>query len=601
MAEFNPDEYLAEFDPDKYLASQPKQMSAYEAAPRGIVDMASFGFADEVGGAMASPMGAIKEMGKYVGMPPDRTSEDVKAYIKARDVQRAANAQAAKEQPYAYYGGEVAGALAMPMGLVGKGATMGARALRAAVAGGVGGMGASTAEKPVEQAKDVAIGGTIGGVMGPVAEKIAGRVKPAALRESAENWAVRHLRPTPKLAYDLGPEQLRGIGREALNSGAIGFGQKAEQTALRLESLLEEVGAVKGDIVAAAQGGIDPAIIADRVQKQVIYPLRKTGAGQKYADAIQKELDTFMNVYQPAGPPVVGRPTTITRKSEFIPQEPGIDFQSGLQKIGETKKPKIFTEAVTEEIPGVYQPEQRQSLRIFNTGDDVSNVNAYITPEASVPFKTDPKTGLPIKQMSEKRIEGVAEIPPSRMSPMQLENEKMKVQGDINYLNDTSNLIDAKKQYASVLRQGAEELIPDPNFIPAKRAWGNLEAAKGMADRTAALTNGGTGLVGSLQDMGATDIAAREFLHGNPLGLAAPVARGVTKGKIASSMAVGLDKSANKLESILEKLSRIPGAQKFAGAIQSAATRGPGAVAATHFLLQQTDPEYSQMMQDSDE
>lgn len=108
------------------------------------------------------------------------------------------------------------------------------------------------------------------------------------------------------------------------------------------------------------------------------------------------------------------RPTTITRKSEFIPASPDVDFASGLKQIGEEITPNVETRVVSKDVPGVYGTETRNELQAFNLGENKKPVMGYVTPESSKPFVTDPKTGLPVKKVVDYRIPGT---PSSTQAP----------------------------------------------------------------------------------------------------------------------------------------------------------------------------------------
>lgn len=91
-------------------------MGALEAGARGIAQGVTFGFGDELIGAGKGVAAAVTG-----GSFSD-------AYAQGRDASREANKRAAAEQPFAYYGGQVAGGVAVPFGA----ARAGAAAVRAA-------------------------------------------------------------------------------------------------------------------------------------------------------------------------------------------------------------------------------------------------------------------------------------------------------------------------------------------------------------------------------------------------------------------------------------------------------------------------------------
>lgn len=494
-----------EFDPNApFSVSSSNEPGAGEALLRGGAQGVSLGFADEVAGGL----GALKEAAKKQTL-----SDAVKDYIKSRDEYRTGDSAAKSAHPYAYGGAQLAGGVASAFvpGLgLGKAATLGGRTLQAAKLGGVIGLGNSEADSVAGAAGDTLKGAALGGIIHPAIE---GVVAPAISRlvsgRTAEDLAVRHLRPTPQLARALGPERLREVGREALDSGAIGFGQKAESTAANLADLSEASGAVKGDIVNNSSSKIDPFQVAENFDKRVIEPLRGTAENQELVAQLEAKKDAFLRQYHP-------------------------------------------------------------------------------TPE-SVP------------------------VPAS-----QIEAEKMAVQNNINYKTDPTSKTDAMRGWGSVLKNSVEEAVNDPAFEASKRAFGNLRAGQEMAERTAGLSGGGTGLMGHITDVGVGTEALHLLANGNPAGLALGGARALTRGRLSSSLAVGADKLSKGLQSLpissqgarnlqaggTEGLvnvltGRLQGshAEKFLPAIKAAAARGDNSLATTHFILGQTNPEYQKAVQ----
>ena len=162
---FDPDAYLATpsapsgFDPDAYLADgivdddKPKPGRA-ESFGRGILQGATFGFADEIAGGLESAL-------------TDKT------YEQARNESRS-NFKAAKdENPWSYGVGDVGAGIAtsfIPGVGIAKGASLGATAGKAALLGGVSGLGGSESESVGGQVADAvgsaAVAGGATGVLG---------------------------------------------------------------------------------------------------------------------------------------------------------------------------------------------------------------------------------------------------------------------------------------------------------------------------------------------------------------------------------------------------------------------------------------------------
>jgi len=91
------------------------KIGALEAGLRGASQGLTFGFGDELYGAGRGALSFVQGKG---------FSDE---YAKARDENRAMNKKAAQDSPFAYYGGEIAGGVALPFGAARTGARLAAR------------------------------------------------------------------------------------------------------------------------------------------------------------------------------------------------------------------------------------------------------------------------------------------------------------------------------------------------------------------------------------------------------------------------------------------------------------------------------------------
>lgn len=178
---------------------------------------------------------------------------------------------------------------------------------------------------------------------------------------------------------------------------------------------------------------------------------------------------------------------------------------------------------------------------------------------------------------------------PNPLSAASAEAEKSALYDKINWNSGDKPSNVAQKDTARVFKEAGEGLISDPNFIPEKSRYGNLKSGQAMAERSSALTDSGGGLMGHIADVAAGHEAIDLLAHGNPVGLAVAGGRMATKGRVASSAAVATD----QISKAIEKLGNIPGGDRFIGVLRNAMNRGQGSAATTHFLLQQTEPEYN--------
>ena len=163
-----------------FEATQVAQPGRLEAFARGAKQGVTFGFGDELAGALDYVLSGGKEG----------------SYTKGRDEARAAD-KAAKEAHGGYFtAGEVGGGLAtaiVPGGGLVKGAGFAANAARGAGAGILSGIGNSDATDVAEVAKDAALSGLAGGAVGGVVGGLAGKVVGGAV-ERTENAELAGLK-----------------------------------------------------------------------------------------------------------------------------------------------------------------------------------------------------------------------------------------------------------------------------------------------------------------------------------------------------------------------------------------------------------------------
>jgi hypothetical protein len=530
---FDPDAYLASkaapsggpqgFDPDSYLAVKAGGAPApaapgtpppgyLESLARGAGQGVSLGFADEIAGAGGAGVDALQK---------GSLSDVVADYIANRDKYRQGDAAAEAANPKTFLAGNIGGGLAtaaIPGLNIGRAATLGGRVAGAAGLGALAAAGGSHADLTQGDvgglARDAAIGAGTGAILQRGMETIPGLLS----GETAENLAVRHLRPTAQTARALGPDKLRDIGREALDSGSIKFGGTVGETAAALADHASEAGALKGEILGASTAQASPFDIAQRFKDEVIDPLRGTEANKDLVSSLEKKMQGFLE--------------------EHVP-----DYAKAM---------------------AIEDPEARGAA-----------VDALVQSAPKAPIQN-------------------------------IEAEKMAVQNNINYKTDPNSKTGAMRNWGSILRDEAEKGVNDEGFDASKRAFGNLREGQKMAERTGGLADGGNGLMGHITDVGLGTEAMHLAATGNPAGLAIGAGRAATKGRVASSAAVAADmiakgaqgiKGTLEASDIIQKLQGIPGAAKFASAVRDAAMRGQGALATTHFLLSQTEPDYQQAIQ----
>lgn len=167
------------------------------------------------------------------------------------------------------------------------------------------------------------------------------------------------------------------------------------------------------------------------------------------------------------------------------------------------------------------------------------------------------------------------------------ESAKRNFSDQVNYFSSKADQ-KAPTHVAKAFREEVERsaAAADPElsgaFKQAKQAYGSLAPIEEAAAKRVGQQAGGS--FGGLKDMatGAYGAAA-----GDPTGgIASAAARKIIGPRIASTGAVGADKLSKFLTTAPERFG------KFAQVLQRASQRGPTSLAATHFVLQQTNPEY---------
>lgn len=275
------------------------------AGIRGGLNMVTAGNAPSILGAMNSPLGALKKAASFVGYEPDKGDADIANYLAERDKYRNVYDQSQKDYPKSTFAGQIAGGFVLPaeaMTTVGGGAAF----------GGLQGLGNSKANDLGSLTKDVGLGGAIGAgtnavtnaVLPPVMDAIGNVAKPAAdwasgkLRGVAEDLGIMHLKPTAGTSRMLGDKGLRSAAGEALDSGAIQPFSKVKSTAQRLDDLLDEVGATKGDITNSSTAQVDPSAVKGKID-QIIGKLKSAQGNNALVERLENEQNDIFSHYLP--------------------------------------------------------------------------------------------------------------------------------------------------------------------------------------------------------------------------------------------------------------------------------------------------------------
>jgi hypothetical protein len=277
-------------------AEKKPDAGSLDAIIRGAGQGLSSGFLDEMAGVRNAASDKIPEFlgpipartiaggarllaNQVTGLDPQATAD----YESARDTMRAGNKAAEENHPALYTTGQIAGAVAVPVGAGAQAATLPLRMARSAgVGAAMGGLsgageGEGAADTAVKAATGAAIGGAAGGVAAPVVEgavrgaralatpvvnamrgvrdsegEAARRYAMALQRDiEADPGAASRLTPEefaasiqsggPATAMDLGGETVRALARSAANTSPEGRGRLSRTINDRFEGQAERV------------------------------------------------------------------------------------------------------------------------------------------------------------------------------------------------------------------------------------------------------------------------------------------------------------------------------------------------------------------------
>lgn len=514
---------------------------------RGGAQGVTLGFADELAGAGGAALDAVK----------GSDSDVVSNYIKNRDSYRANDAAAKAANPKTFLGGQIGGALAtaaIPGLNIGAAETLGGRALGAAGLGAASALGGSKADLTQGQygqaAKDTAIGGATGlalqpaieGLVAPAAGYVAGKAGDLA------GWAGKKALNT---AFDV-PEAV--TSRYLANPNAVNSALSREGVAQKLADTLGDVRADTGPAQEAAMSTLSKA---------------RDASGMPVSDAV----DILSKFNDPDAQAMVQklqqgyaqRANGISPEADagFLSESEMHDVKKTLQGLTDWKKPLATSDqAMARQASG----DINQTLK--------SNNNDYQSAMSDLSQNIQSKNDLAQKFSIQPDYSG--------------NNESGFTYGDktLSGLKDLvrGNKVDRERVLGSLKDQGYGDLSEDVRNSLAND-----------------LLNGSGQITGSRKTMlgaslgagfGATLGHASGIPYGTEIGAAIGSGVGGTAGATLDKYGPQIAKKALDATTLVNQLSSTPGAQKFVGAIKSAASQGQGALAATHFILSQTEPDY---------
>jgi hypothetical protein len=279
----------------QYLDDKPppaEQPGWAESLGRGALQGATLGFADEISGGLEHA---------FTGKP----------YDQARDESRANFEAARKANPKTYFAGELGGGVAtsaLPFLNVAKGATVAAMAGKAALAGGIAGLGSSEADLTKgdvsgatwDTVKGAALGGALGAAGGKVGKIIGGA--PARTEKRAFDFILKSAPTDLRDRLAANPQELRTLASQ----GSELFGAALEKDGAAVRSILgKEASAAENNVSSVYSsptiGKADPTHVVDALEA-VQRKLESNPGTAAAAKRVAKTIEAVKERWVPEAP-----------------------------------------------------------------------------------------------------------------------------------------------------------------------------------------------------------------------------------------------------------------------------------------------------------
>jgi len=421
----------------------------FDSAARGTVQGLTMGFADEI-------TGGVEALGDTLF--GDKSISDIgDTYAQRRDESRANYDAARDANPKSYMAGEVGGTVASAFvpGLgalnAAKGAGLAAVAGRAAIQGGIQGLGTSDAQSVGDMARDTAMGagmGAVGGALGHGAGKligkgadaiadsslgkyISGKVQVGAdavgdrLDSFAERQGAKALGLERATQKKLGEDGTRAVGRQALDEGILSIGANTDDLIARnnaLKSLsMSERQAAYETIDAAGKSQFNPLDVAAKVEDKVVGGMNRSHLDtQELIGKLEPELQNILSrgegtismaeaqqLVQNLGQKAKWDASRSTQNNQLAKDVYGVVRQAindaagsdqvgieGLKETIEQANKKFSIAKDTEKLLGNKQARE-QGNKLFGLTDTIAGAGALTTgnPAVALPIMAAKKIG----------------------------------------------------------------------------------------------------------------------------------------------------------------------------------------------------------------
>jgi hypothetical protein len=521
--------------PSSWRDSIQKEVSELESGVRGVAQGASFGFSDEITAALEA---ALTD----------------KSYEQARDESRTNYQNAQKQNPYSYGAGELTGAVGTAfipgMGLLnaGKGAGLATKAGLGAIQGGLSGLGLSNKDSVEGLAIDTATGAAIGGAMPVVIDKV---VAPA----------VRGVGRAIKSGFNTVDDVLLPKAGKAI----FGVDEKATQNYLANAADVNKAPTM-GELADSILNKTDDSAAINEMKQKASNLSSKSWEALDSKKSIPK-FDIVQGIEDlKDGLLVDGNVIGKSQERAF----------NDLSKLSE--QIKLLPDDVSEPTLKRLVQTMDENINWNNpemgpTNDALKSLRTFIDSRLKLQNPAYKATMQKTEDVT-KAIQQVKSVFENRQNPESYDKFNKAVKNLVNRdeLSSANQAVDKIQEHTGYnLRKDILD------------SWSKTQFEKGDVN------------------------GARKSVFGGVIGAAAGTALGnpFLGGAVGSSIGYTTDRYAGPIfKSILNgRINAVEGVNKiapligkFSQPLMEAAKRGNQSLAATHFILQQTNPEYRKVM-----
>ncbi len=574
------------FDPDEFLR---EKKSVVESAARGAAQGASFGFADEITGAL--------EAAKDVALTDKELGDLVDQYKKRRDESRKEYDMAEKDNSGAYMAGNVAGGVATAFipgvglaGNLGKGASLGAKVAQGAklgaMEGAAFGLGESRADLTEGDVggvlKDTATGAAVGGALGgalPAVGHGAKKVLDGAPARKVTKVGANIITDMPHQYTDIILDNPK-LNREPVSLMSIQ--DDIASSANNLQKSIADADKIAWETLGSQR--VFDARDLDAVVDDVLIDNKIMREG-KFGDAAYSHM---------------GQDKSALRKAQEVKNElANLEMHS-------QKDLKYIIQKIDAETDWD-KPELDQANRVLQQVrhrlDDILKGSNPRYKEAMGHVAPQVKHLDDVKREFRLKRNGEGGFQPTDTTLSRLRN-LTNAAGDAKRLQafDTLEGLSSYRIGSNVSGQTNKEGVEA--ILDAKSFTKDLEIAKMLGATETGVTNGSRNVKLGEILLGGVGSALTGGLMGGPigglygavLGASAGVVRDKYGRKIGRNVVAKMANGVNAFDYYAAKLANMPA--KYKRALEAAARRGVESLAITHEYLSQNDPEYKKVMED---